>query len=58
MADLIVEIEQELIDALETRARLNGVSAEEEHRRILAAALGTPEADGSKSSVGHAEDRH
>jgi plasmid stability protein len=47
MAQLIVRnIEDEVAQKLKERAAKNGVSAEEEHRRILAAVLNNKEADG------------
>ena len=43
MADLLVrDVEEELVRALEERARAHGRSAEAEHREILVAALGHP----------------
>lgn len=43
MAHLVVRnIDDEIVKALETRARQNGISAEAEHRKILQAALISP----------------
>ena len=40
MANLLVRnLEDEVVDALKARSGVHGVSAEEEHRRILRAAL-------------------
>lgn len=48
MAQLIVRnIEDEVAQKLKERAAKNGVSAEEEHRRILAAVLNEKETDGA-----------
>jgi plasmid stability protein len=43
MAQLLVrKVPDELVRRLKQRARQRGVSAEEEHRRILASGLNTP----------------
>lgn len=43
MANLLVRnVEDEVVEALKARAGLHGISAEEEHRRILREALLVP----------------
>ncbi len=54
MAQLIVRnIEDEVAQKLKERAAKNGVSAEEEHRRILAAVLNGKESELKKSFKEH-----
>ncbi len=44
MSQLLVrKVEPQLVNKLKTRASAHGVSAEEEHRRILAEALNRPD---------------
>ena len=50
MAQLLVRnLENEVVDKLRVRAAQNGVSMEEEHRRILRASLLAPKAKPRKS---------
>lgn len=63
MASLIVrDVDDEIVEALNSRARKKGISAEAEHRNLLADALLTPqrrsfsEVIQSIPSVGHDDD--
>lgn len=58
MAQLIVRnLDEQLVRRLKVRAAQHGVSAEEEHRRILAAALEEQENTGSAEITWEKENR-